>query len=192
MRTTLDSRLQSLARASLMEGLESYDHRHGWRGAWGHAEPGQDWQAIAKARPRPWERREWRAAMVDSASGAGARVTTVDGDEGELDGGDRRLGQRRQGAQDRRSRLRGASGREGQAIQPAPDPNGQRRHRRLGAAVGPRPGDGGRLQLLAVQVQSRHPGQAPARLLVQAVRLRDGAGERLHAGRVRCWTRRST
>ncbi len=88
LRTTLDSRLQSLARASLMKGLESYDHRHGWRGPWAHVEPGQDWQALAKARPRPWERRDWRAALVDSANGAGVRVTTLDGVDGDLDGGD--------------------------------------------------------------------------------------------------------
>ncbi|HEX4712202.1 transglycosylase domain-containing protein, partial [Phenylobacterium sp.] len=35
MRTTLDPRLQSAARTALMDGLERYDHRHGWRGAWG-------------------------------------------------------------------------------------------------------------------------------------------------------------
>ena len=33
MRTTLDSRLQTQARISLMKGLEAYDRRHGWRGA---------------------------------------------------------------------------------------------------------------------------------------------------------------
>ena len=35
MRTTLDPRLQTAARIALMDGLETYDHRHGWRGAWG-------------------------------------------------------------------------------------------------------------------------------------------------------------
>jgi penicillin-binding protein 1A len=29
IRTTLDSRLQTLARVALMKGLEAYDHRHG-------------------------------------------------------------------------------------------------------------------------------------------------------------------
>lgn len=36
MRTTLDPQLQSQAKLALMNGLESYDRRHGWRGAWGH------------------------------------------------------------------------------------------------------------------------------------------------------------
>ena len=34
MRTTLDPRLQTAARVALMDGLENYDRRHGWRGAW--------------------------------------------------------------------------------------------------------------------------------------------------------------
>lgn len=32
VRTTLDSRLQNIARSSLRAGLEAYDRRHGWRG----------------------------------------------------------------------------------------------------------------------------------------------------------------
>ena len=32
---TLDPRLQSAAKVALQNGLESYDRRHGWRGAWG-------------------------------------------------------------------------------------------------------------------------------------------------------------
>ena len=33
LRTTLDPSLQSAAREALMQGLEDYDRRHGWRGA---------------------------------------------------------------------------------------------------------------------------------------------------------------
>lgn len=32
MRTTLDPTLQTAARRALMQGLENYDRRHGWRG----------------------------------------------------------------------------------------------------------------------------------------------------------------
>ncbi|MBV9511008.1 MAG: penicillin-binding protein 1A, partial [Caulobacteraceae bacterium] len=83
MRTTLDPRLQSAARAALMQGLENYDHRHGWRGAWGHVEQGQasggpDWRQAALAKPPPSERPTWRAARVDSAAGE-VRVTLADG-----------------------------------------------------------------------------------------------------------------
>ena len=42
------------------------------------------------------------------------------------------------------------------------------------------------------QVQPRDAGAAPARLLVQALRLRDGARQRLHAVHRRSSTRRST
>src|SRR5690606_19973258 len=38
LRTTLDPQLQSAARDALMEGLENYDRRHGWRGAWGETD----------------------------------------------------------------------------------------------------------------------------------------------------------
>jgi penicillin-binding protein 1A len=46
MRTTLDPKLQTAARVALMEGLEKYDRRHGWRGAWGHVETlDADWES---------------------------------------------------------------------------------------------------------------------------------------------------
>ena len=88
MRTTLDPRLQTAARVALMHGLENYDHRHGWRGAWGHGDPSKDWQKEALAQSPPSERRAWRAAMVESASGD-ARVKLADGSgEGVLEGAD--------------------------------------------------------------------------------------------------------
>ena len=117
LRTTLDSHLQTLARMSLMKGLESYDHRHGWRGGWGHVDPDADaagpdadaastagagsnaatgdsvaaaipdWRHQARARP-PAERRDWRAAKVDRASGGDVEVTTIDGVSGAIDGAD--------------------------------------------------------------------------------------------------------
>lgn len=86
MRTTIDPRLQTAARIALMDGLETYDHRHGWRGAWGHVSaiaPG--WQQAAMAKTPPAERRAWRAAVVTDASG---RVETVDGLAGQLVGAD--------------------------------------------------------------------------------------------------------
>jgi penicillin-binding protein 1A len=58
MRTTLDSRLQTAARVALMKGLEAYDRRHGWRGAWGRVSaiaPG--WEAAALKKTPPSERR---------------------------------------------------------------------------------------------------------------------------------------
>ena len=84
MRTTLDPRLQSMARESLMKGLETYDRGKGWRGAWGHVETLDNWEQAAKAISQPSERRAWRPAVIEEIAGASARVQ-VDGDRpGEL------------------------------------------------------------------------------------------------------------
>ena len=64
MRTTLDPALQTAARVALMDGLEAYDRRHGWRGAWGTVELDDGWQAVARKAAAPAERRRWRAAAV--------------------------------------------------------------------------------------------------------------------------------
>ena len=79
MRTTLDPRLQTAARVALMKGLENYDRRHGWRGAWGHVEAEQGWEKQALASTPPSERRDWRAARVESAAGGVVRVVQADG-----------------------------------------------------------------------------------------------------------------
>lgn len=85
MRTTLDPRLQSIARDSLMAGLEAYDRRHGWRGAWGNVEIGPGWQERAQAESPPSERRRWQAAVVEEASGNNVRVLLAsDGSAGSL------------------------------------------------------------------------------------------------------------
>jgi penicillin-binding protein 1A len=78
MRTTLDPRLQTAARIALMDGLETYDHRHGWRGAWGHVEIVNGWQKAALAATPPSERINWKAAVVTTASGGDVRVQTAD------------------------------------------------------------------------------------------------------------------
>jgi penicillin-binding protein 1A len=75
MRTTLDPRLQTAARVSLMHGLEQYDRRHGWRGAWARVNqiaPG--WQEAARKKTPPSERRDWRAAVVEEVSGNTVKV----------------------------------------------------------------------------------------------------------------------
>jgi penicillin-binding protein 1A len=84
VRTTLDPRLQSAARLALMNGLETYDRRHGWRGAWGHVTTLTDWEKEAKKRARPSERRTWRQAVVTSVAGGSVQVRTVDGNAGPL------------------------------------------------------------------------------------------------------------
>lgn len=87
MRTTLDPRLQTAARISLMDGLERYDRRHGWRGAWGHVESTDlNWEKTALAKPIPSERSAWRPALVTSNGG---QVRLVKGEgEGQIVGED--------------------------------------------------------------------------------------------------------
>jgi penicillin-binding protein 1A len=84
MRTTLDPRLQSAARTALMDGLERYDYRHGWRGAWGHVTTLDGWEAVAKKSVTPAERRTWLQAVVTAANGGAVQVRTLDGRTGAL------------------------------------------------------------------------------------------------------------
>jgi penicillin-binding protein 1A len=87
IRTTLDPRLQTAARIALMDGLETYDRRHGWRGAWGHVaiQPGWEQAALQHAPTIP-SQRHWNVAVVEEASG---RVKLADDDsEGQIDGAD--------------------------------------------------------------------------------------------------------
>ncbi len=84
MRTTLDPRLQTIARVALMHGLEVYDHRHGWRGPFGRAEVSPGWEARAESITPPAERRAWRSAIVESVEGSRVRVQVAHGGSGEL------------------------------------------------------------------------------------------------------------
>jgi penicillin-binding protein 1A len=84
MRTTLDPRLQTAAKAALMKGLETYDRRHGWRGAWGHVTTLTNWEAAAKQAVKPAERPDWVAAVVTDVAGGGVHVRTLDGRTGAL------------------------------------------------------------------------------------------------------------
>jgi penicillin-binding protein 1A len=77
MRTTLEPRLQTAARIALMDGLETYDHRHGWRGAWGHVANAPGWQQATLAATPPSERRQWLAALVTEVHGGTVRVQTA-------------------------------------------------------------------------------------------------------------------
>jgi penicillin-binding protein 1A len=84
IRTTLDPRLQTAARIALMDGLETYDRRHGWRGAWGRvatASPG--WERAAMQHSPPSERRKWQVGLVESVEGESVKVkVAADDSEG--------------------------------------------------------------------------------------------------------------
>jgi penicillin-binding protein 1A len=85
VRTTLDPRLQTAARIALMDGLESYDRRHGWRGPWGHVADAPGWREATLAHAPPSERPLWLSARVVAARGGQVRVqTAADGKEGSI------------------------------------------------------------------------------------------------------------
>jgi penicillin-binding protein 1A len=89
VRTTLDPRLQTAARIALMDGLETYDHRHGWRGAWGHVANAPGWQQATLEHAPPAERRKWLSALVIETSGGRVKVqTAADNIVGEIAPGD--------------------------------------------------------------------------------------------------------
>jgi penicillin-binding protein 1A len=89
MRTTVDPRLQTAARIALMDGLETYDRRHGWRGAWGHVDIVPGWQQATLAKTPPSERKNWRAAVVTQAGGGAVRVQiAADNSVGQILAGD--------------------------------------------------------------------------------------------------------
>ena len=76
VRTTLDPELQSDALRALMNGLEVYDRRHGWRGAFARTTYGPGWAKAAERFRAPSERRDWRVAIVSEVSGRGIRIET--------------------------------------------------------------------------------------------------------------------
>ncbi|ESQ76480.1 penicillin-binding protein 1A [Asticcacaulis sp. YBE204] len=97
LKTTLDPRLQTAARISLMDGLELYDRRHGWRGAWGNIALTEGWQdAAAEAenhlperRKAPFERPDWQIAIVERSSGAIRLMdSTTNENRGQIRGAD--------------------------------------------------------------------------------------------------------
>jgi penicillin-binding protein 1A len=80
IRTTLDPRLQTAARIALMDGLETYDRRHGWRGAWGHVTIGPGWERAALANSPPSERKKWVVAVIESVDGGAVRAKVASDD----------------------------------------------------------------------------------------------------------------
>ncbi len=88
MRTTLDSKMQTLARVSLMKGLEAYDRRHGWRGPIEHVDIKDGWEKEAVSKTPAAERRTWRTAVIDKISGGVAHLRLPQGGSGELEPAD--------------------------------------------------------------------------------------------------------
>ncbi len=181
MRTTSDFHAADRGQGGADEGLEKYDRRHGWRGAWGHVE-----------------------ALDADCGKAGAEEGPAVGAP-RLASGHRHLGLGRRPA--RHGRRRGAIAGEDMAWANATKglkvgdlvfvekPDGAATYRlrrsrsstapwsRMEPLCGPRRCPGRRTTAFALRTSTARPGgDVPAWLGLQAVRLRRCPGERLHAG----------
>ncbi len=182
-------KLQTAARVALMHGLEKYDRRHGWRGAWGHVETlDAGWEkrgAEGQGRRRPSAAPGVRPSPPTGLGRRPPEVPLAEGGRGASPASDMAWANAGKGLKvgdlvfvekptGRRAPIACARCRSSTAPwwrwSPAP------------AAVVAMVGG---YSLLAVELQPRHPGDAPAGLGLQAVRLRHGPGERLHAGQRR-------
>ncbi|WP_022728499.1 penicillin-binding protein 1A [Fodinicurvata sediminis] len=85
VRTSLDPELQEIARKTLRDGLISYDRRHGWRGALGQIEFGeQGWAQSLNELPIPPSAEPWNMAAVLELDESEARIGLTDGSRGRI------------------------------------------------------------------------------------------------------------
>jgi penicillin-binding protein 1A len=74
VRSTLDPKLQLMARRALVDGLVRYDEAHGFRGPMRHIDISQDWGIPLADVPALGDVAPWRLAVVLDAPDAGARI----------------------------------------------------------------------------------------------------------------------
>jgi len=81
VRSTLDAKLQVLARKTLIDGLVRYDEAHGWRGPVAKRSPGGDWGLVLSETPAYSDVQPWRLAMVLDVTDQTARIGLQPGRE---------------------------------------------------------------------------------------------------------------
>ncbi len=74
VRTTLDPKLQLMARKALTDGLVRYDEARGWRGTERKVTPSGDWGAALAAEPSLGDVQPWRLGVVLDVTDQQARV----------------------------------------------------------------------------------------------------------------------
>ncbi len=85
VRTTVDPRLQAIADRVMREGLEEYDRRHGWRGAYGRIENvSGDWRGALAAIEPPAGVGGWQLAVVLDLNTDAAAIGFSDGARGRI------------------------------------------------------------------------------------------------------------
>ncbi len=79
VRTSIDPRLQKIARRTLREGLLAYDRRHGWRGPLSHFDSLDDWTNRLASYPHPADLPEsWKLALVTKTTAEEASISFSD------------------------------------------------------------------------------------------------------------------
>jgi penicillin-binding protein 1A len=81
VRTSLDPKLQVMARKALQDGLEHYDETHGWRGPVSKIELGDDWGVKLAGVKSLDDIQPWRLAVVLEVSDQSARIGLQPGRE---------------------------------------------------------------------------------------------------------------
>ena len=74
VRTTLDPKMQLMARKALADGLVRYDEAHGWHGTVKTIDLGQDWGAPLGDIPEYSDIKPWRLAVVLDVADASMRI----------------------------------------------------------------------------------------------------------------------
>ena len=74
VRTTLDPKMQLMARKALVDGLVRFDEAHGFRGAMRNINVTQDWGVALAEVPALGDVRPWRLAVVLETTDAAARI----------------------------------------------------------------------------------------------------------------------
>ncbi len=82
VRTSLDPKLQLMARKALMDGLVKFDRQRGWRGPVKHFDAvGEDWGVTVAEVPALADVIEWRLAIVLGSGGGGIEIGLQPGRE---------------------------------------------------------------------------------------------------------------
>ncbi len=74
VRTTLDPKVQLMARKSLVDGLVRYDEAHGWHGVVKSIDLGQDWGVSLADIPEYSDIKPWRLAVALEVTDAAIRI----------------------------------------------------------------------------------------------------------------------
>ena len=74
VRSTLDPKMQLMARRALVDGLVRYDEAHGFRGPMRHIDISQDWGIPLAEVPALGDVAPWRLAVVLDTNESGARI----------------------------------------------------------------------------------------------------------------------